>query len=211
VDHESRPFEAVPDEKGEIESIFDTNEAAKILNDFRHRGGAIAFDYETNCLKPDSKKATLVSCSVCWMNKRTIAYPWQGKAIVATRKLLRSPLLKIASNIKFEERWTRRKLKTRVLNWEWCTMTASHIADNRPGITSVKFQSFVLLGSDIWDDHLSQFLRSAHKGSGFNQILEQIDLGDLLLYNGLDSLLEYRVALKQMELMQYPIPPEMQG
>jgi len=208
-DIDARPFETLPDEKREVELILDPAKAAHIIRKMIERGGTVAFDYETNMLKPDSPEATIVSCSVCWNGKKTIAFPWLGEAITATRELLRSPLAKIASNLKFEERWTRRLLKTRVRNWWWDTMVAAHVIDNRPGITSIKFQSFVLLGSDIWDDHVSQFLHTKEGSGDVNQILEQVDLNDLLLYNGLDSLLEYRVAEKQMKHLKYPLPKGM--
>lgn len=198
---------AMPNEKAEVELVHSPDRAAKMIRKMIEKGGPVAFDYETNMLKPDSPKSEIVSCSVCWRGKVTIAYPWLGDAVKATRELLRSPLPKIASNLKFEERWTRRHLKTRVRNWYWDTMLAAHIIDNRNGITSIKFQSFVLLGSDIWDDHIQQFLHTPkHSDSDVNQILEEIDINDLLLYNGLDSLLEYRVAAVQMEQLQYPKP-----
>ena len=209
VNHDGRPFEVVPDERAEVELIHDPSKAARIIRQMIKKGGAVAFDYETNMLKPDSAEALIVSCSVCWRGRKTIAYPWHGDAIAATRELLRSPLPKIASNLKFEERWTRSILKTRVRNWVWDTMIAAHVLDNRPGITSIKFQSFVHLGSDIWDDHIQQFLHTKGQDSDVNQILEQVDLDDLLLYNGLDSLLEYRVAEKQMSLLRYPKPKGM--
>lgn len=209
-DIEDRPFKDVPDERSNVEIVMDPSRAARMLRKMIEKGGPIAFDYETNMLKPDSPKSVIVSCSVCWRGKKTIAYPWLGDAINATRELLRSPNPKIASNLKFEERWTRRHLKTKVRNWYWDTMLAAHIIDNRNGITSIKFQSFVLLGSDIWDDHIQEFLHTPKNGdSDVNQILEQIDLNDLLLYNGLDSLLEYRVAEVQMGLLNYPKPKGM--
>jgi len=209
-DIDARPFKVVPDEKSNIEITLDPSRAAKTLRKMIEKGGPVAFDYETNMLKPDSPKSAIVSCSVCWRGKKTIAYPWLGEAVTATRELLRSPLPKIASNLKFEERWTRRHLKTCVRNWCWDTMIAAHIGDNRNGITSIKFQSFVLLGSDVWDDHIQQFLHTSKNGdSDVNQILEQVDLNDLLMYNGLDSLLEYRVAEVQMEQLRYPKPKGM--
>jgi len=92
----------------------------------------------------------------------------------------------------------------RVRNWYWDTMLASHVMDNRPGITSIKFQSFVLLGQSSYDDHIKKFFQSP-KGEERNQI-DLIDMDDLLLYNGLDSLLQYKVGIKQMELLGYPTP-----
>lgn len=194
----TRPWgEGVPDYASKVRCVFDPDKAAKAIREMIKRGGNVAFDYETNMLKPDSKKARIVSCSVCWNGKYTIAYPWMGDAITATRELIKSPLGKIASNAKFEERWTRRKLKTRVRNWRWDTMIIAHALDCRGGITSIKHQAFVRLGQEDYDGHLKRMLHSKEDtGNAENQV-KDIALKDLLLYGGLDSLLEYMVAEEQ--------------
>jgi len=84
-----------------------------------------------------------------------------------------------------------------VKNWLWDTMIAAHVLNNSPKVTSIKFQSFVLLGTESYDEHISSFLKPTGR-SRFNRV-EDIDLKDLLLYNGLDALLEFRVAQKQMK------------
>ena len=102
--------------------------------------------------------------------------------------------------MKFEQRWTMNKLNTRVRNWVWDTVLNAHIIDSRPNITSVKFQSFALLGLESYDSHIKPFLKSK-KGLKVNQILEEIDLQSLLLYNGLDSLTEWHLAMAQAEIL----------
>lgn len=170
--------------------------------------GAITFDYEANMLKPDGPDAQIVSCSVAWGRtepERCIAFPWHGEAIEAMGDLLRSPIPKIASNIKFEDRWTREEFGYRVRAWVWDTMLAAHVADNRSGITSVKFQGFVRLGVPVWNAHIEPFLKTK-KDVRVNAILREIDINDLLLYNGLDSIIEFRVAVVQIKELNYPIP-----
>ena len=201
---EGKPWETVPDYKKEITIIREPNKAAAQIRKMISLGGAVSFDYETDRIKPDNDESQIVSCSVCLRGKRTIAYPWIGETIKATKELLRSPLPKIGCNLKFEDRWTRKHMGHRVRNWYWDTMLASHVMDNRPGITSIKFQSFVLLGQSSYDDHIKKFFQSP-KGEERNQI-DLIDMDDLLLYNGLDSLLQYKVGIKQMELLGYPTP-----
>lgn len=197
---EGRPWESNEfDDRSQIEKIYDANEAARILRRMIQKGGPVAFDYETNCLKPDRKEARIVSCSVSWRGKKTIAYPWHGEAITATGELLQSPLPKIASNLKFEERWTIAEFGRGVKNWSLDTMLEAHVMDYRPQITSIKFQAFVQLGVEDWSSHIEPFLASDEKGgNGLNRIHE-IAIGDLLLYNGLDSLWEYGVAKKQVK------------
>lgn len=197
---ESKPWEEVPDYKKQIEIITRPSQAAMILREMVKKGGAIAPDYETNCLKPDGEGTEIVSCAVCWRGRRTISYPWQGEAIDATGELMKSPMPKIAANLKFEDRWTRAKFGHKVRNWYWDTMVAAHVLDNTPEITNLSFQAFVLLGQENYDAHIKPFLQSK-KGSRFNRIYE-LDLNDLLLYGGLDSYLEYWVAMKQIKLIR---------
>lgn len=170
--------------------------------------GAVAWDYETNMLKPDGPDARIVSCAVAWGRarpERCIAFPWHGEAVRAMGELIRSPVPKVASNLKFEDRWTRKAFGHRVRGWAWDTMLAAHVCDNRRAITSVKFQAFVRLGVPTWNDHIEPFLKT--KGCAeANAVLEQIDVQDLLLYNGLDALLEFRVAVDQIAELGYPLP-----
>jgi hypothetical protein len=114
--------------------------------------------------------------------------------------VLRSPRWrKIASNMKFEERWTRAKLGHPVAGWDWDTMLAAHVLDNRPEVTSVKFQAYVLLGVPGYEDALEGKLKVR---SGLNRIGD-IHPKDLLTYCGVDGLVEYRVAMRQKELIEH--------
>jgi len=106
--------------------------------------------------------------------------------------------------MKFEERWSKQKLGTGVAGWYWDTMLAAHILDNRSDICSIKFQAYIHLGIPDYDSKLieSHFLRSVDgTANGFNRIRE-LGVNDLLRYNGMDSILEYRIAMKQMA--QFP-------
>lgn len=196
----SKPWDEIPDYKKQIEIITRPSQAAMILREMVKKGGAVAPDYETNCLKPDGEGTEIVSCAVCWRGRRTISYPWQGEAIEATSELLKSPMPKIASNLQFENRWTMNKLGHQVRSWYWDTMVAAHVLDNTPETTGLSFQAFVRLGQENYDSHIKPFLKQ-RKGSKFNRIHE-LDLNDLLEYGGLDSYLEYWVAMKQIRLME---------
>lgn len=203
--HDDRPWpDGPPDLREQIEIEEDVDRAARVLDWMRERGGPIAFDYESNALKPDDERAIIVSCAVCWRGKRTIAYPWQGRAIDATRRLLRSDCPKIGANIKHEDRWTRTKLGCAVRNWVWCCLIGAHVLDNRPDITSVKFQSYVHLGMPSYNDPLEKYLKSG-KNTSFNRILSEVSMVQLLEYNGLDALLEYMLAIKQAKLMKFKL------
>lgn len=198
VNHLERAFAITepppPQEEFQIDQIYDDREVYRILRGMDEEGGWIAFDYETNCLKPEYPEARIYSCAVS-NGRRTIAYPWTGKAVIATKMLLKSKRTrKIASNAKFEERWTLKEFGHGVTNWGWDTMIAAHCLDNRPGICSIKFQAFIWLGI-TYNSHIEPYLENS-RGGHYNRI-QHIALKDLLQYNGIDSVLEYRVAMKQ--------------
>lgn len=196
-----RPWEdEIPDYELEVEVIYDIPLVRMLLYGWRAEGGAIAFDYETNRLKPDSTDSEIVSCAVCYKGERTIAYPFIGDAVKATADLLKSNNPKIGANNKFETRWTEKILNVPVRNWVWDTMLSAHHLDCRRGITSVKFQAFVRLGQEPWDEHINPFLKSADE-TGKNRIRE-LDLHSLLVYNGMDALIEYKLAGLQRKEMR---------
>lgn len=199
IAHDSRPWDVVPNYKKSITVVYDPAVAAEMIQGATDRGDTVAFDYETNRLKPDHPKAEIVCCSVCWRGKETIAFPWVGDVIPAMRNLLASDCPKIGWNKKFEERWTRRILGINVNNWTWDGMLSAHHLDCREGITSAKFQGLVRLGQEDWSGDIKPYLGSATP-DGFNRIRE-VDLRKLLIYCGIDSLVEFKVATQQRKEM----------
>lgn len=199
----SRPWRnGPPDWKSRIKVLFDPLQAAGSIRELSKHNPMIAFDYETNCLKPDNSTAKIISCSVHFDIGKgiTIAFPWRDPVIDEVSHLLMNPKIKkIGSNIKFEERWTRAVLGHGVKGWHWDTMLAAHVLDNRTGITGLKFQAFVQLGQDSYDDHIKPFLYSG--GSYKLNKINQLDMQEVLVYNGLDSLLEFKVYHKQARLL----------
>lgn len=198
---DGRPFEdgQIPNYDKQVRVLLDDKEAAHWIRRVIKQGGRVSFDYEGTALKPEMGE--IVCCSVCWEGKKTIAFPWQGQAIKAMGELLKSRLPKIGWNIKFEDRWTRKEFGHRVRNWIWDGMVATHAIDSRRGICSAKFQAFVNLGMDSYNDHIESFLK-AKKGMKTNEVLEEVELSDLLVYCGIDSLVEYQIAMKQMEILK---------
>ncbi len=183
--------------KHDVECIYESGRAAKIVRGMVERGGPVAFDYETDRLKPDAGDSHIVSCAVCWRGKKTIAFPWHGEAVCAMDDLLSDPKVKkYGANIKFEERWTMKALGHGVAGWEWDTMLASHVLDCRRGITGLKFGAFTRLGVEPYDADVSPFLKAA-SGNERNRIGEA-DLASVLKYNGFDALYTYQIAEQQM-------------
>lgn len=199
---EGRPWDEVPKFEDQVEIVMDVEKAAKVIHKMIRYGGTVAFDYETNMLKPDNDNGVIVSCSVCWEGQKTIAFPFHGEAVNAVKKLVCSDLKKVAANMKFEERWTRIKLGVKVKNWAWDTMVNAHVLDAREAICSLKFQSFVNFGMEDYNHHIEPYLQA--NGSYAENRIRQVKLRDLLLYNGLDSLLEFKLAELQRESLNFP-------
>lgn len=190
----------LPDFSQRVRILFDEVHVAQALSEVQQQGGWVAVDYETNCLKPELEKARIVSCAVS-NGKETYSFPFIGNAVEAVSSLLQDKhVRKIAANLKFEDRWTRKILGHGVTNWGWDTMVAAHCLDNRPEITSLKFQSLVQMGVPSYNDHIEPYLKS-YKGP-YNRIAE-IELKDLLFYGGMDALLEFHLARRQRKQMGY--------
>ena len=201
-----RPWDTVPDLASKIEIELHPESAARWIRSIIERGGATAFDYETNMLKPDSDEAEIVSCSICWRGLETLAYPMVGEAVQATVEYLKSKLPKLGANNKFETRWSRAKLGTDVTGWVWDSMDSAHHLDPRSNITSVKFQGFARLGQEPWDLKVRPYL-IAEGGNTKNRIRD-LDRKTLLQYNGMDSLVEFHVGrLQRAEMHGEPSDP----
>jgi len=201
--HKARPWQEVPDYKSEVEVIHRPYMAAKAIRDMIQIGQECSLDIETNTLKPEEVGAEIICCSICQSGRRTIAYPWIGETIDATIDLLKSEIPKVGANIKFEDRWFRRLYGFGVKNWMWDAVICAHYLDNRSGITSVKFQSFVQLGLKSYNEQVEPYLKPA-KNKRLNRIKE-LPINDILIYNGIDSLVEwkiYEIQKKKLERMR---------
>jgi hypothetical protein len=68
------------------------------------------------------------------------------------------------------------------------------------------------LGQEPWDAEVSDLLAADNRvesvrGANARNRIREIGMPVLLLYNGMDSLLEYHVAMKQMEVLQCSFKP----
>ena len=167
-----------------------------------------AFDYETTGLKPHAVGHRIVCASVA--DSADHAYVFMMPETKLERKpftdLLINPKIgKIAQNMKFEHAWSLVRLRVEVLNWIWDTMLASHVYDNRPGITGLKYQTYVQFGIMDYSSEVAPYLQAVDNtnGNGLNRILELVEKPGgkhkLLTYCGMDSIFEYRLAMKQRE------------
>ena len=195
-----RPWDTVPDYRSEVQAIYDPEEAAQRIRRMIKRGKPAAFDYETNCLKPNHAEARIYTCAIT-QGKETIAFVVEGEARAALIEFLVSDVPKIGANNKFEDVWSRQILGVEVNNWAWDTMLSAHHLDNRPNITSVKFQAFTRLGFEPWDFAIKGFFQADHSMALNN--IHQCGTADLLKYNGLDTIIEMEIAKHQKEEMKW--------
>lgn len=194
--------------KPNIEFIEDLS----VLDEIKY--GTVTIDFETTGKKPHAAGHRIVTGAVAYDENNAYAFP------MPKRKKDRQPFIrlledmnvsKIAANIKFEDAWAKERLKTEINNWLFDTMQAAHILDNRPGITSLKFQAYVNLGITGYDDEVSPYLRTTGSANNINRLPELIQspqgMSKLLKYNGLDVIYEYRIAEIQMKKLNYDLLP----
>lgn len=207
-----KPYETAPDYLGEVQRL-EPDAAAKVLDSIPRDRGIMAFDYETNMIKPDRANARIYSASVAWGEgpepTRVVAYRWVGAAVAAHQRLMAAPVLKVAHNVQMEDRWTRKFCGHPPRNWRWCTQQGAHVADNRENTTSLDFQGYVHLGQADYDADVSPYLKAngttlVSKSNATNRIRE-VPIPRLLLYCGADSGLCYRLAWRQAAMFGVPL------
>lgn len=186
-----------------VECVQESSVVCSVLEGFIESGKPVSVDFETDRLKPEREGSCILTASVCSGGERTIAFPVVGDSGRALRKVLISDLPKIGWNIKHEDRWARRFLGVEVNNWVWDGMLASHVLDNRSGITSLKFQAFVHFGVEPWDSAVCSYMLVS--GGNEKNRLGEVRLEDLLVYNGIDSLMTYLLVKKQMDSLGWSV------
>lgn len=177
-----------------------------VLTSLNVDGTDLAFDIETTGIKPyDTDKHRIVSIAFCNNEDQAVAipFPTTKKQLTLLKELLQNPCIgKIAANMKYEDTWLNILHEIQVISWKFDTMLATHILDNRPYIAGLKFQAFVRFGMPVYDDAISPYLKSkdANTPNSITQLAQNKSMfRKLLLYNGYDALLTYRLAQIQMK------------
>lgn len=182
----------------------------EILNDLRtlkkFKIQEFAFDYETTGLKPHAPGHRIICASMSFNKDQGFMFmmPKTRRERQPFVDLLIDPKIrKIAHNMKFEHTWSKVRLNAEVQGWWWDTMLASHVFDNRPGITSLKFQTYVYFGVVDYASEVSSYLEASDNknGNALNKIEELLKKPGgkekLLRYCALDSIYEYKLANEQ--------------
>ena len=175
-----------------------------------------SFDYETTGVKPHGKGHRIACVSIADREDRVWVFPAPKKKAdwLPFRKWLYDKRVrKMAHNLKFEDTWSKVILKVGVRGWEWDSMLAAHIIDNRTGITRLKFQIYINFGIRDYSVEIDPYLKSGdEKGANtHNRVMELMKTKTgrekLMEYCAYDSVYQYWLALKQMEELDYDFLP----
>lgn len=166
----------------------------------------LAFDYETTGIKPHAAGHAIACVSLAYHPDDAVAFmfPLGKKASRWFQRIMQAPRIhKTAHNMKFEQTWTLNILGYSVFPWAWCSMQGAHVIDNRPGITGLKFQTYINFGMMGYDYTITPYLRTEEKSANAINNVFSAPKSELLLYCGIDSVVQYRLALKQMQEVGY--------
>lgn len=156
----------------------------------------IAIDFETSGLKPHRKEHFIYSCAITQKNLFTFSFVLTKKIKKHLIEIFENKnIMKIAHNVGFEKKWSKEKLNCDIKNIFFDTQLASHILDNRRGITGLKFQTYVNFGIFDYNKKIDKFLKGETSNS-LNSIKEA-SIDDLLEYNGLDTYFTMLLYKKQ--------------
>lgn len=162
----------------------------------------VAFDYETNCLRPFEVDARLLTIAIANEHK-SCAFPieyknaWSSEQLTTLKKALKtffkSSVKKICHNVKFEMEWTAERFGMDLLyNDTWQdTQAQAYVLDERRGMLSL--DSLVKIYFGFWLKELSNLDRSR---------MESYPLEKILPYNGLDSKWTLQLFHKQDKLIK---------
>jgi len=193
-----------PEIKENVVLFADKSETVKFLTSLLNKvkPALTAFDYETSGLKPHASEHFIRSCAIAYGDASYAFMVDWGSAEVkelVKQYLVHPRIGKIAADLKFEERWSRQYFGVgRVTPWVWDTQLASHLEDNRRGITGLKFQMFVRYGVEDYASHLDKYLKSNGDSANDYNMIDKAPWRDLLKYNALDSLYELELVKLQM-------------
>lgn len=194
VEQLSRDYPVFEDFESQVTCLYDIDKVISFLRDIIRTKPLVVFDYETSAIKPYTEKTFKEKHKVWSISINGTAFPldqgwWNAKEVGLICKLwskiLTDPMIfKIAQGLKFEDMWSRERFGVVPKGWVWCTMNASHIIDERAYFTGLKFQAYIRYGVEGYEKKTKKYI----SGFPFNS-LNKMPLEDLLLYNGMDSLL----------------------
>jgi len=195
------PFPIFKEEKVEI--LYNKLEIIQRLKQLiRLEPTFLTVDFETTGLKPHRKEQEIVTCAFTWKRNHAIAFVVTDSLIPYMRTILKNKSKKIIGNLKFEQLWSRVKLKQKIKRIYHDVVECAHVLRNTDGITSVKFQVCVRLGVIDYNQFIAPKLRADKKGGNELNRIKEININSLLKYNGLDTIYEHEIAIQQMKELE---------
>lgn len=159
----------------------------------------IALDYETTGLKPH-RKGHEVKCMSFSDGVFAYAFPnFKDEEFQdAWKTLLKKNCDKVAHNLRFESMWTQTALGFNMIGNQYDTMLAAHCWNNKMK-TGLKFWAYILFGVLGYNEDVEKYIKQKRKGEDEKStnsfsLIENADIDELLLYNGLDSLLCFKLS-----------------
>lgn len=197
----------------DVELGLDYKNVVEFLNSIIANKWLIVVDFETTGLKPQAISHKIWSCSITTENSitpsRTVAFPisypyWddrkRDRIISLLVVILEDPEIeKVAQNIMFESIWSDVILDTTINGWRRCTMNSEHIIDSRQNFCKLKFQAYIRFGLEGYDKDIKAHI-APKKGKLLNT-LDQVPIEKLLLYNGIDTRVEYDQFKRQERIL----------
>ncbi len=178
--------------KSKVWILYETDLILQALSAYKRSESPVAFDYETTGLKPDTGQHRVLCVALCNGADRATAFQIsEGKIRDVFVSFLKSPVPKIAANLKFEERWSRKIFKTPVRNWVFDSMLHAHCRNANHSASGLKFQAFVKLGLLPYDEEVEGFITAKNPNEKNN--LEAMDKHKLLQYCGMDAWAEWQL------------------
>lgn len=171
----------------------------------------ISWDIETTGLKPQNPEQKIVCASVAdsFDHAYSFMIPKSRKKLQPFLDLLQNKkVAKMGWNIKFEDTWAAVKWGIKVETWTYDGMLGSHVFDNRPLTTGLKFQNYVVFGVIDYASEVAPYLEAvdSKNSNSLNRIMELIakpgGKEKVLTYCGYDSVNEYRIDMLQKDILE---------
>lgn len=192
--------------------VYDHKAATAFLRQIKS-GDNVSIDYENSSVKPDFNNQ-FIKCAGIYVERLDVA----GSFIMDTRdkekygplikewtRILRdASIKKVGQNCKYEERWSRAVLHTRIKGWVWDTMLGSHcIGNSRKSYVGLKFQTAVNFGVMNYNGNVERGFKlvTGNRGHGENAIngIDAINPDQLCAYNGLDVVFTWWLYKRQVK------------
>jgi len=198
------PFYIAPGYSSEVIIIDNVKDALEIVEEFILYKKQFSFDYETTGIKPHREGHEIVCASIsdgafAWafpfFNDEEFRDTWARLMLCSAGKIIH--------NAKYESIWTliragyNNTKGARVKNIIADTMLDAHVIHNKKK-TNLKFHVYVNFGIAGYDAAIDPYMEPSQEekdkygANAFNR-MKEAPVKEMLLYNGLDSLFEYKL------------------